>query len=369
MTVWEADERQPVEPNADTSFTLPARAYTDPEVLEQERERIFSKYWKYVGGVSQVAEPGEFITTSIAGYEIMVLRGDDGEIRAFHNVCPHRGSKILGEDCGQTEKLQCPYHAWTFDFEGDLQLAPSMDDDLIDFEESGLQPVHVETWGPWIFVNVDPDPIPFSEQVGSLPERIEKYNLDSLNLLKSVEYELDANWKVVIDNALECYHCAPNHKSLINIFDMDDYSYEMFDYFSIQRGAIDENRTQYYLDDEEAIDVGPPGKRSRFQLFWPDFMINHFPGPDNAIVFRIEPVDHETTRNRFDFYLEGDEIGEEHEELIEWAMEIQEEDTDLISRNYEGLKTGAFQQGPISKEQEPAVIHFHSLLDEHLDLT
>ena len=226
MARWSDDSAVPVGEDIEGSHTLAARYYTDPAVLAHEQESVFTRNWMYAGAVTQVAEPGDFFTKEIGNDCVIVARGDDGELRGFHNVCPHRGSRVVDEDAGSRRKLQCPYHGWTFDLDGGLYSAPNFDeDDDLPPEANSLQSVAVETWGPLVFVNLAPDPGPLPAALDDLPETLEGFELDEFEYLDSYEYEIESNWKVYVDNYIECDHCDLNHAgSLYDWIDADTYT-------------------------------------------------------------------------------------------------------------------------------------------------
>src|SRR5690348_2990512 len=150
-------------------LTLPFSWYSDEELLRRERARIFASSWQYGGRADEVAEPGSFLATDAGGVPILVTRGKDGALRAFLNVCRHRGA-VLTEGCGRRATIQCHYHAWTYDLDGTLRTAPRSDREP-GFEKGdwSLLPARADTWGPFLFVNPDPDAVELSEHLGELP--------------------------------------------------------------------------------------------------------------------------------------------------------------------------------------------------------
>jgi phenylpropionate dioxygenase-like ring-hydroxylating dioxygenase large terminal subunit len=163
--------------------TIPFDWYSDPSVLRLERDRIFRRTWQYAGRADQVAEPGAYFTCDLGGIPIVVVRGEDGTLRGFHNVCRHRGSLVC-EGEGKRASLQCPYHAWTYALDGTLRAAPRSD--LVpgfDKDELGLRPAAVGSWGPFVFVNPDPDAVPLGDWLGDLPALVDAsgVELDSLS--------------------------------------------------------------------------------------------------------------------------------------------------------------------------------------------
>ena len=218
-------EDQPFTADPKQSFTLPARYYTDAGIFEAEKPAIFYRTWHYAGHVSQVAEPGQFFTTRIHEQNVFVARGRDGELRAFFNVCAHRGHELL-QGAGKKNVITCPYHAWAYDFDGRLVNARNSENvagfDKCDFS---LKPVRVEVFCGLVLINLDPDARPFAEQMAGLEDEIRQYlpRVDELGFAQRDTYQVDANWKVLVDNFLECYHCAPAHKDFVDLVDMESY--------------------------------------------------------------------------------------------------------------------------------------------------
>ena len=192
--------------------------YSDREVWELEHERIFACSWQYVGHAAMVEQPGDFFTTRAGRIPIVVAHAEDGETRAFVNVCRHRGSTIA-EGAGNRKTLQCPYHAWTYGLDGRLRAAPRADFDLRDVS---LVEVRLERWGPFLFVNADDDAAPLEEILEDVPAQLADLGLDveALAFHHRSEWTVAANWKVVAENFLECYHCAVAHPTFTELVDV-----------------------------------------------------------------------------------------------------------------------------------------------------
>ena len=201
------------------SFTLPGHFYTSPDVLAEEKDRIFARQWHCVGRASSIAKPGDFIVREIAGESLIVVRGNDSRIRAFFNVCRHRGTRLCSQQSGHfTGAIQCPYHAWTYSTDGRLIGAPHMQD-VEQFSRSDY-PLHsaaTEEWEGFIFVNVALDPEPFAEWFAPLLSRLRRFDLDQLKVGHSVRYDVHANWKLVFQNYSECLHCPMIHPELSTV--------------------------------------------------------------------------------------------------------------------------------------------------------
>lgn len=182
---------------------LPAWWYTDPGVYALERERIFRRAWQYVGLTEQVARAGDFLTMRLGDVPVVVTRGEEGELRAFANVCRHRGSELVREEWGNRKTLQCHYHAWTYNLDGTLRAAPGMKDEPgFDAYAFSLVALPLETWGPFVFVNPDRNARSLREVLGSLPELTAASGVRLGDLRRRVRrtYDIAANWKVVVDN-------------------------------------------------------------------------------------------------------------------------------------------------------------------------
>src|SRR5262249_13896419 len=178
----------------------------------------------YAGPLEWVAEPGARFPCSAGAAPVVVVRDGDGELRAFLNVCRHRGSVIVKErDSGKT--LQCPYHAWTYGLDGCLRAAPRAErEESFDATQLGLRPVQVESWGPFVFVNADLDAAPLADSLGSIPSLIDP---GALVFRERLDLQLEANWKVAVENYLECYHCPVAHKDFSALVDVDPDSYRL----------------------------------------------------------------------------------------------------------------------------------------------
>lgn len=196
--------------------TLDARWYCDPDVFAREDERIFARSWIVAGRIDEFAESGAFKTVEIAGESLIVVRGADRELRAFFNVCGHRGTRICQERAGRFGgSIRCPYHAWTYGLDGRLMAARYMDDTPdFDLEDYALPTAHVAEWGGFVFVNLAPDARPFDDALAPLIGRFTPWHLETLRIARTIEYDVAANWKLLFQNYSECYHCAVIHPQL-----------------------------------------------------------------------------------------------------------------------------------------------------------
>jgi Rieske 2Fe-2S family protein len=205
-----------------TRHTLPGPDYYAPAVYEREKERIFWRSWYYAGREELVQDPGQWFTIDVAGESVLVVRGDDGALRAFYNVCRHRGARLRDEPTG-TDKgtIMCPYHAWCYDLTGKLVVTPRVGDDELDKSQLPLHHVRVDTWQGFVFVNLSrEEPRPLRESLGSSYDDLlsfERFRMDELRIGASLEWTIEANWKIAIENYNECLHCPTVHPELVEV--------------------------------------------------------------------------------------------------------------------------------------------------------
>jgi len=340
--------------------TLPYDWYSDPAVLRLERDRIFRRAWQYAGRVDQVAEPGSFFTCDLGGIPIVVVRDEQGGLRAFLNVCRHRGSLVC-EGEGKRASLQCPYHAWTYGLDGSLRAAPRSDREL-DFDASrlGLRPASVEPWGPFVFVSPDAEALPLTETLGELPELVAASGVDlgSLRFLhRASGDEYGANWKVIGENFLECYHCQIAHPGFSKVVDVsvDAYVLEESRRFSTQYGPV---REAWKGD----FDPRGPIERGQFHFLWPNVTINIMPGQPNLSIGPIVPTGPERTARFLDYFVGPDVEQAWIADMLEFDGQVGAEDRVLVERVQKGLRGGGSDHGRLMTESERLIAHFQGLL-------
>ena len=339
--------------------TLPFDWYSDPAVLRLERDRIFRRTWQYAGRAEQVAEPGAFFTCDLGGVPIVVVRDKDGSLRAFLNVCRHRGSLVC-EGEGRRETLQCPYHAWTYNLDGSLRAAPRSDREPgFDKTELGLVPVSVGSWGPFVFANPDVEATPLADTLGELPELVAAsgVDLDGLRFLKRSTGEYAANWKVCSENFLECYHCQVAHPGFSKVVDVsvDAYVLEQSPTFSTQYGPV---REEWKGD----FDPRGPISRGQFHFLWPNLTLNIMPGHPNLSIGPIVPTGSETTARFLDYFFGPDVDQAWIDDMLEFDSQVGAEDTVLVERVQKGLRGGGLEHGRLMGESERLIAHFQSAL-------
>jgi phenylpropionate dioxygenase-like ring-hydroxylating dioxygenase large terminal subunit len=196
--------------------TMPVWCYTSEAFYRREVERIFHKAWNFIGAADRLRDPGDYFTLTFAGVPIIVLRNNEGELRAFANSCRHRGTALL-EGSGNCRLIVCPYHSWSYQLDGGLTAAPEMQKTHgFDPAEHALVPIPLDTWGGFLFVNFDRNAAPLADYLGDLPERVVPYRLDQMACARRKEYVMECNWKLFVENAKESYHIATVHRQTIN---------------------------------------------------------------------------------------------------------------------------------------------------------
>ena len=353
------------------SFTLPARFYHDASIYEQEKDAIFYRSWWYAGHVSQLAEPGAFLTTSIHDQNLFVVRGRDGALRAFYNVCQHRGHELLS-GCGRTNIITCPYHAWAYDFDGQLKAARNVENmpgfDKCDF---ALKPVQVETFCGLVFINLDPEAEPLAKQTGDLEAEIRKIcpTVDDLGFAQRDTYDVASNWKVMVDNFLECYHCHTAHRDFVDLVDMESYrSHPRGLYSSHVSGAARTNKSAAYSFEAGEVEFGYAG-----WFLWPNVTIWAYPGEANLSVLQMIPNGPAGTIEYQDWFVPGGKVTPQLKDAMDYQKDVlQPEDIALCESVQRGLNSKGYNQGRFvvdeerSELSEHAVHHFQDLVAKAL---
>ena len=352
---------------ASRSASIGSDCYIDPGFLEVEREQIFRRSWQFLCHEEKLREPGSYVTASVQDRSIVAVRGEDGALRAFYNVCKHRGHELL-KGAGKMRLITCPYHAWVYALDGRLHQARRSE--LIEnFDTDGisLTPVQVEVFCHLVFVNLDRRAPPLAEQAEGLAREVTGYapDLADLAFAHRLTYTVRANWKAVVDNFLECYHCPVAHRDFVTLVEMDTYKVTTHGIWSSHMAKA--GRAQ-----NRAYGVGKASVTDHAVWYlWPNTTLMRYPGRGNFMVWRFVPVGPEETYEEFDFFFESAPPTEPEMEAIRFIDEVlQPEDIGLVESVQRGMRTPAFQRGRYlvdpgdSGLSEHAVHHFHGLVLE-----
>ena len=347
------------------SFSLHADAYTKSEWFAADKRNIIGQSWQWVCHVEKTREPGSYATAEIAGQPIAVVRDKNGELRAFYNVCKHRAHQLLSGE-GKTSLIVCPYHAWAYKLDGQLQGAPHTQN-LKQFnkDEICLDQVLVEEFCGFVFVNLNPAATSLASQSGDLATEIMHWapDVEDLTFGYRLSYDIKSNWKNVVDNFLECYHCPVAHKDFCNLVDMDTYKVTTHGIYSSHMADAGNTPNTAYDVSEATV------KTHAVWWLYPTTCLMRYPGRSSMIVLNIIPVDVDRTLETYDFYLESPEPNAMELETIRYLDEVlQVEDINLVESVQKGMNTPAFNQGRIvhdpkgSGKSEHALHHFHGLV-------
>jgi choline monooxygenase len=322
--------------------TLPYRWYVDAEVLERERERLFGRAWQYAGHLGQLAEPGSYFTLRAGHVPLVVVRDRADELRAFVNVCRHRGAEVVSGE-GSCTTLQCHYHAWTYDLDGSLRAAPRADG--LDREGLGLRHAQVGTWGPFVFVNADLDAPSLEDALGDLPQIVREggIDVDALTFHERAEYSLQANWKIAVENYLECYHCAVAHPSFSKVIDVSQDAYRL---------EAHPTFASHFAPSREGEGEG------QFHLIWPNIKVNVMPGRPNLSIGPLVPVAADRTDGWLDYFFAPDTDPGWIADYLELDDQVGAEDRALVESVQRGMRAGAFESGRLLLPSEELIAEF-----------
>ena len=346
----------------DKASTIPATWYTDESVYRLELQTAFTTSWQMFCRLDQVSEPGRYVTGDVGAEPVVVVRGSDGELRGFFNVCRHHAAAVMTEPEGRAAQLRCPYHGWTYSLEGELKGTPDFSG-VCDFERgnNNLLPLDIRVWEKWVFVRVEDDqgnefPEPeLSSQIASL-------NLKNLHWLERRHYRFDCNWKVFVDNYLDGgYHVPYLHKGLDSVLDYSHYAIENGEQFCLQSSPI--------VSESAEPETGAvrQGERALYYWIYPNFMINWYQGAmDTNLVI---PRGVAQTEVIFDYYFPdiSEEASERNRRSIAVGERIQDEDVGICKSVQRGLNSRAYEVGRLSVRREAGEHLFHRLL--HRDLS
>jgi Rieske 2Fe-2S family protein len=349
--------------------TLPAGAYTDAAWFAREMDGVFGRMWLAAGRADALSGAGAFVRRDVAGASVLIVRGGDGSIQAFHNVCRHRGTRLCTADAGAFHgSIQCPYHAWTYGLDGRLLAAPQMDEVAgFDRAEYPLRRVACETWDGHVFINLSTlsavagsgAPEPLAAQLGELPARFAPWRMHDLRLARRIEYDIATNWKLVVQNYNECLHCPVIHP-LLN---------RMHHYL----GADNVPSTGTYcggaMGFKDGIEtLSTDGKRRRAVLpglaardreqvnyfaIYPNFLLTLH--PDYMMTITIWPQDCGRTKLIAEWHFHPDEMAKPDfvfEDAIEFWDRTNREDWAISEQSYLGISSRGYVPGPYSEREK-----------------
>ncbi|WP_298557033.1 aromatic ring-hydroxylating oxygenase subunit alpha [Streptomyces luteogriseus] len=359
--------------------TLPGDHYTDPEIFRLEQEHIFESMWFCAARSSELAKPGAFRTVDVGRESVLLTRSRGGSVRAFFNVCRHRGAKLCTQESGEVKRaFQCPYHAWTYDLDGKLVAAPNltkMPD--IGRTEYGLASVAVREWLGYVWVCLAENPPSFEESViadvvarlGDV-ESVERYDVESLEVGRRIVYDVKANWKLIIENFMECYHCATIHPELTEVLPefADGYAAQ----FYVGHGAEFGSDVQgFTVDGSQGLDRIPTVSEEQDRRYYaitvrPQVFINLV--PDHVIFHRMFPVAVDRTIVECDWlYLKGVVAsGRDVSRSVELFDRVNRQDFDACERCQPAMSSRLYAKGGVLVPSEHHIGEFHDWVQDRL---
>ncbi|MBE9178947.1 aromatic ring-hydroxylating dioxygenase subunit alpha [Oculatella sp. LEGE 06141] len=356
---------QPIE----QAQSFPAQMYTSETVYRLEQERIFNKAWLYAGHISQLEQPGSYFTLTLAEQPLVIVMDAEGQLRGFFNVCPHRAGPVAIAQ-GTCTRLTCQYHAWTFDLHGELKAVPHMESaQNFNWSHYALKPIQVDTWGPFIFVNLDPNGEPLAAQLGKLPDLFQRYNFSKLAKVHSEDYYVDVNWKLYVENSSESYHVAMVHPSLdlfrnIHHIELETQHHSYLEYFPF----LPNNESHYLtpglfitgLNDREL-------NGSSVALVYPNFVLVVCP---NFVLARmIDPQGLSKTHIRFDWLVPDTDAARSPANLtsvVGLYDKVVNEDLQMLATVQQGMRSLSYLPGRLSPLLEVGTHRFQEIIMEYL---
>jgi choline monooxygenase len=345
---------------------VPWSWYSDPAILALEMERIFRRSWQYAGHLGELQGPGSYFASETGPVPIVITLDTDGELRGFVNVCRHRGA-IVATDARKRGTIQCPYHAWTYGLDGRLRAAPRSDQDpAFDARERCLLPVSIGTWGPFVFANPDPHAEPLSDALGDLPEVVARHGLDvdSLTFDRRVRYELKANWKIALENYLECIHCPVNHPGLVEVIDERRMELDAAGLRASQFTPVHPRS----LDGRGPIDAHGEVGAAQNHLWYPTLKFNVLPGHPNLSIGPLWPTSPVTSAAYLDYWFADGVEQKWIDDVFALDTQIGAEDTALVEAAQQGTSSGMVERGWVLGGPEALIGHFQDYLRGQLGL-
>jgi choline monooxygenase len=344
------------------AHTIPAAWYLDTAIERLEQQQVFAANWQAIGRTDQVSHSGDYFTAEFAGEQILAVRGADGQLRAFFNVCRHHAAAVATVSCGHAQSFRCPYHGWNYGLDGSLKGTPEFAG-VCNFDRlaNGLVPVAVDTWENFVFVNLATNPAPLRHYLDDLVPRVTLLDLDKLQFHSCRDYTLNCNWKVYVDNYLDGgYHVPHLHKGLNSVLDYTHYTIENGQRYCLQSSPM------VASNEDAQISATRTGDRARYFWIYPNFMINIYEGVmDTNLVLPEGPG---KCRVIFDFYFAdvSPKQNEHNAASVATSDQVQDEDVAICESVQKGLASRAYKAGRLSVRREAGEHLFHRLLARDL---
>ncbi len=342
-------------------YTL-SREYYTPATFAREMDQLFMQQWLYVGRSEQLPEVGSYMLVTIANENVIVVRNKQGNIRAFYNLCRHRGTRMCTAEQGQfANSIQCPYHAWTYSLDGDLVGARLMDEvEGFDKAEFGLLPVAVVEWEGFIMLNLAPHPEPFEQVYAPLINRFSDWNIANLNSAQTIEYTIKANWKLIFQNYSECYHCPLIHPELVQQTDYRSGQNDLTEGpFLGGYMVLNDTHGTFGLGEGVGSHRPPVGtvagedlQRVYFYSIFPNMLLSLH--PDYVLVHALYPLDNGTTRIVCDWLFDPMVMAQpdfDPSDAVSFWDTTNMQDWNVCEQTQLGVQSRAFVAGPYAQAE------------------
>ncbi|VEP12600.1 conserved hypothetical protein [Hyella patelloides LEGE 07179] len=353
---------------------LPAEAYTSEEFLERERRTIFTNSWICVGISADLPDIGDLFPVEVAGMPIVLVRDRLGKIRAFHNICSHRGLQLVAEPCQQQKRIRCPYHSWSYDLDGELKSTPHFGgywQDIyegFDHKRKNLQSIECQQWLDLIFINLAGNAPPLRDYLQPIIDRWSAYDLSLLRYGQEIGFEFNANWKLAVENFSESYHLPWIHPQLNNCSRMEDHFS-----FEVGENHVGQGSKLYRSGEigDRTLPVFPNLQKTgretvaEYISVFPNLMLGIH--PDYFLALMVNPLSPSRSVERMAFYFVGDTAtNSEYEALRQIPVDLwkitNDEDLETIERLQKGRNSPAFGGGCFSPALETTVHQFQRLV-------
>ena len=338
--------------------TIPSKWYYEDEFLDQEKSEIFLKEWQLVGSHSQIKNPGDVLVAEIANNPIIVSRQKDNTLKGFYNVCQHRGGPLAYENCSLS-KLQCKYHGWVYDLNGNLKSARGFKSSELNINDYNLTPVKIAEWMGQVFVNLSSNPVDLGSQIDEIKTLVSPIDFSNYAFKFRESYEINCNWKVYMDNFLEGFHIPFVHPELNKVIDYKSYKTEIYDRFSLQWCPLDSELSPY------GKSPTPEENKAFYFTIFPNIILNIAPGRLQTNI--VEPKGSKSCVVHFDYHFDNPEETN-IEQDAEFSEIVQQEDILICESVQKGLESNGYDQGKFSPLHEQGVLHFQSLIRNSLGL-
>lgn len=329
--------------------SLPAAPYVDADFVARDRRQVFDRGWQLVGHASRLSGPGETLACEIAGQPVVIVRDQNGQLKAFHNVCRHRAGPLAeGHACG-VSRLRCRYHGWSYGLDGQLQSAPEMQTaEGFDPSDIRLPELRIEQFQGLLFASQDPFAT-LDQITAGIAARLTQ-SLTDFRFARRVSYEIQCNWKIYVDNYLEGYHVPHIHPELNRRLDYRNYRTELSDWHSLQCSPLEGDDALY--GEGEAL----------YYFIYPNTMLNILPG--RLQTNQVLPLGPDRCRVDFDYYYlqSADATADLQQDDADFSDSVQEEDRLICEAVHRGLASGSYTPGRLNPLRESAVHHFHERL-------